>query len=745
MHETATAYWHLDSPGSGQTLKAGGDMVRGWLVPKPGCHYTDLRLTAGQFQFAGIHGFPRADLADYFRSAQPSLLAEFAIPVQLPPGRTRLTLEGCTSPGAWEPVGSFEAGIVADGSLPLVEKMPIRAYEAGAALLDLLRRLGPGDVPLGAAVSELLDATPRPHIVRLPHLPFHGHLDEPWCWSRTVFGRLTVLGCLFHETQPIKRVFATADLQAVHNLDFGRESPLYASHYSSFANARACSFDGIVDVPAQLPQPFALRVYAELPDGSWHLGSVVRVTARDHEFAKQPLAPCSPLTFWRTWRRLRREAEARGYTFESGPALWRQLAKAWFDYREQAPRRAPPRARPAPPRSTVATREIRHLHLVTHNLNHEGAPLFLVEYARHMKRETGCQLSVTSGQEGPLRREYEAIGATVQTVDPGPLLLSTSAGGLRRAIRNLAVSADLRAADLVVANTLSAWWGVHLARQASRPSLLYIHESTPPAAFFYGHMKPVTLPVVEATFRLAGCVSFLTAATQRHYASLSDGSNYRLNPGWINLTAIDEFRRTYDREPGRAALDVAPGRRLVVNIGTVCDRKAQHIFARAVDLLWRTAPELAVQADFRMVGGRDTAYDRSLLDFLSTLGRPNLRVVRETPEVYPYYAAADLFVCSSYEESFPRVVLEAMAFELPIISTGVHGVPEITRPGREAELVPPGDTAALAAALRRLLASPADGRKMALAARARVVAEFDARLLLPRHAALARTVAARQG
>jgi glycosyltransferase involved in cell wall biosynthesis len=64
------------------------------------------------------------------------------------------------------------------------------------------------------------------------------------------------------------------------------------------------------------------------------------------------------------------------------------------------------------------------------------------------------------------------------------------------------------------------------------------------------------------------------------------------------------------------------------------------------------------------------------------------------------------------------------------------------RDGREARLVPAGDTAALAAALAELLAAPERGAALAAAARARVVAEFDSRVLLPRHLALACELAA---
>ena len=740
MHETATAHLHFDWPSPDQPLQASGEVVRGWLVPKPGNHYTDLRIINGSHIFTGIYGFPRADLAAHFGSTQPYLLAEFAIPVRLECGRTTLVLEGYSIQGRWESISPLTVEVVvADRPLTEIEPRPIRAHEVGAAMRNLLRRLGPGEITPEAAVAALLDKTAYPHVLRLPHLPFHGNLDEPWSWSETVFGRLTVLGCLFHESQPIKRIFATADLQAVQNLTIGRASAPYGSHYPDFPQAQACEFAGIIDVPAQLHHPVPIRVYAELLDGSWHLGSVVRTTATDHEFSKQPLPPYTLLTFWRIWRQWKKAATARGYRLETGRPLWRELCKVWSDYRTQAPRRRPhqtPRIAPA-----KTKRAIEHLHLVTHNLNQEGAPLFLVEYARHRQQTTGCKISVTSGQEGSLRQAYEAIGATVEIVNLAPLFAATTAAGLRRAIHQLGVGSDLSAADLVVANTLSAYWGVHLAMAAGRPTLLYIHESTSPAAFFRGHMHPATLPIVEETFARATAVSFLTATTQRYYTALSDGTNYRLNPGWIDLAAIDEFRRTHQREPSRIELGRALERRLVINIGTVCDRKAQHIFARAVDLLWRNAPELAAQTDFLMVGGRATPYDYALRDFLTTLGRPNLQIIGETANVYPYYAAADLFVCSSYEESFPRVVLEAMAFALPIVSTAVHGVPEITRPEIEAVLVPPGDTAALAEAMQRQLSDPVAAQKMARAARTRVAAEFDAQILLPRHAALADKIA----
>jgi len=185
-------------------------------------------------------------------------------------------------------------------------------------------------------------------------------------------------------------------------------------------------------------------------------------------------------------------------------------------------------------------------------------------------------------------------------------------------------------------------------------------------------------------------------------------------------------------------LNVPPARKLVINLGAICERKGQNVFAWAVDVLWRRNPEIAAQSEFWMVGGRKTPFDASMRELVESLGRPNLRIVAETPEAYDYLGAADLFVCSSYEESFPRVVLEAMAMEVPILSTDVHGIPEMVSHEKEALLVAPGDSFALANGLELLLSTPDLAAGCAKRAREKVAASFDAALVLPRQLALAR-------
>ena len=87
-------------------------------------------------------------------------------------------------------------------------------------------------------------------------------------------------------------------------------------------------------------------------------------------------------------------------------------------------------------------------------------------------------------------------------------------------------------------------------------------------------------------------------------------------------------------------------------------------------------------------------------------------------------------------EGVPRTILEAMACGRPVITTDAPGCGETVVDGQGGLVVPVGDIAALAAAMRRFLTDPTLVARMGEQARARVVASHDVhdvnRLLLER-------------
>jgi glycosyltransferase involved in cell wall biosynthesis len=80
-------------------------------------------------------------------------------------------------------------------------------------------------------------------------------------------------------------------------------------------------------------------------------------------------------------------------------------------------------------------------------------------------------------------------------------------------------------------------------------------------------------------------------------------------------------------------------------------------------------------------------------------------------------------VVPSRAESFPYIVLEAAAAQMPLIATNVGGIPEIVG-DVDMPLIPPGDVEALASQLRVFLANPKPFLERALALRERVAERF---------------------
>ena len=80
-----------------------------------------------------------------------------------------------------------------------------------------------------------------------------------------------------------------------------------------------------------------------------------------------------------------------------------------------------------------------------------------------------------------------------------------------------------------------------------------------------------------------------------------------------------------------------------------------------------------------------------------------------------HYAASDLFVLATRQESYCMGVAEALAHGLPVVSTRTGAIPELVGP-HAGILVEPGDKAALSAALARVLQHPALARQLSSAA-----------------------------
>lgn len=178
-------------------------------------------------------------------------------------------------------------------------------------------------------------------------------------------------------------------------------------------------------------------------------------------------------------------------------------------------------------------------------------------------------------------------------------------------------------------------------------------------------------------------------------------------------------------EPKRFDLPPSPALRAELGAG---DGPLMLTLARlepqkGLDVLLRAAAETP-GARFAIAGeGPLRAELEALARELGVADR--VRLLGRRGDVPALLAACDAFVLPSLYEGSSLAVLEAMAARRPVITSAIPGTDELIEDGSDGLLVPPGDAAALAGALRRLLGDGALREQLAGRARDKVEERFS--------------------
>jgi glycogen(starch) synthase len=202
----------------------------------------------------------------------------------------------------------------------------------------------------------------------------------------------------------------------------------------------------------------------------------------------------------------------------------------------------------------------------------------------------------------------------------------------------------------------------------------------------------------------AAAVIALTPATNRHLATWVPAERLHVVPSGVDL---DAYRR-----PRRDPTPWIPRPRILY-AGRLAPQKSVPTLVAAFDHLRRPA-SLVVVGD-----GPDAAAVASRVSRSARRDAVHLLGPVAHDEVPAHLQHADVLVLPSRYEELGSVLLEALAAGLPTVATRVGGIPWAVADGETGLLVPPGDPAATASALDRLLDDSALRARFAAAARRR--------------------------
>jgi glycosyltransferase involved in cell wall biosynthesis len=355
---------------------------------------------------------------------------------------------------------------------------------------------------------------------------------------------------------------------------------------------------------------------------------------------------------------------------------------------------------------TVPQLPIRAL-FCSDNLNLEESSYVQYEIALGLKERGRITAEICSPTDGPLASLYRQAGIPVHIL-PDPVRDVPMGAGYDGRLQSFADWMRDQDFAVVHANTLNCFFAVDAAKRAALPSLWSVRESVDWHTYFDQFGRELVDSALRS-FAYAYRVVFAAGATRNLFAPLATQHNFSVIHSSLRRNALDCFRATHSVKAARALLDCPHDKTVITIIGPVCERKGQHDFARAALEILRHSHRNVV---FNIVGCSPSPY----LDTLKNLVRDHsadIRLIPETDKVYAYLRASDVLVCCSSNESYPRVIQEAMAFQLAIVTTPVFGILEQVTPGASALTYPVGDVNALVKQLRYLLDHSSERERLA--------------------------------
>jgi glycosyltransferase involved in cell wall biosynthesis len=349
---------------------------------------------------------------------------------------------------------------------------------------------------------------------------------------------------------------------------------------------------------------------------------------------------------------------------------------------------------------------------VDHTAALGGGELSLLDIARHFRGTSRVLLL----SDGPFRTRLEEAGVAVEVMEAADRVSRvTRGGGLLGDLQALPVVLQLaravaergRAFDVLYANSQKSMLIAALAGLMARKPVVWHLRDIMSAEHFSGLHRRVAARAANALTRR---VLANSEATRQAFI----GSGGRGDKARVVHNGIDArpFGSVDDEEIAELRKALGLGNAPVVGVfSRLAPWKGQHVLLEALGSLPGVHGVVVGEALFE----GDKAYAEELFGAVRRLGLDGrVHFLGFRKDIPRLLRMCDVVAHTSIApEPFGRVIVEGMLAGRPVVATRAGGVVEIIEDGRTGRLVPPGDAAALAEALRAVLGDGERTRSMA--------------------------------
>jgi glycosyltransferase involved in cell wall biosynthesis len=345
-----------------------------------------------------------------------------------------------------------------------------------------------------------------------------------------------------------------------------------------------------------------------------------------------------------------------------------------------------------------------------------GSDLQMLETVSAL-REMDWRVVVVSPRDGLLRERLLHLGATVKQLD-FPVLCRANSTPARLALLGigslLALPRMIKTirsfkADALYVNTVTLPWWLVAGRLLRIPTICHVHEAE-------ARESRVVRRALNLPLLLAHRVIVNSRTTQDSMTDVVPRLSERAKLVYNGIEPPSQ---------SPLAMSLADSKRLIV-VGRLSPRKAPQVAMEATALLRTQGRDVTLDLCGSPAEGMDWFCDQLRNRASQSDLDGAVRFLGYTSPIWPALARAHVVLAPSLGESFGNAVVEAQMANRPVVASAVQGHLETVTDGVTGLLVPCEDSAAMAAAIARLLDDGDLAQKLAQQGRESATANFSA-------------------